>query len=164
MPEPPRNPRPTGPAPHTPRPPLRQTLRAVPASALAAVAIGGAIGATARYGLTTALPSAPGSFNYATFLANTTGGLLIGALMVIVTEAAPGTTLARPFLGVGVLGGFTTFSTYLLDIGHAANADATLLAVLYAFTTLAAALLTAALGMYATRRLLKRGRRDSETT
>lgn len=133
-------------------------LRAVSVPALCAVSLGGAIGALARYGLTVALPTAPGAFNFATFTANTIGGLLIGALMVVVTEAAPGLRMLRPFFGVGILGGFTTFSTYIVDIGRAADAGATLLAVVYAFATMAAALLAAAFGMYATRRALVRRR------
>lgn len=150
------------PQPPHPRPPLRDALRAIPATALTAVAIGGALGALARYGLTVAFPTEPGTFDFATFLANTVGGLLIGALMIIVTEVAPGLRLVRPFLGVGVLGGFTTFSTYIIDIGRAASAGAALLAVTYAFTTIAAALLAAATGMYATRRIV-RTRRGNET-
>ncbi|MFC3493024.1 fluoride efflux transporter FluC [Glycomyces rhizosphaerae] len=140
------------------RPPLRQMLRAVSVPALVAVSLGGAIGALARYGLTVAFPTSPGSFDLATFIANTVGGLLIGALMVVVTEVAPGLRMIRPFFGVGILGGFTTFSTYIVDIGHAANAGTTLLAVVYAFATMAAALLAAALGMYATRRAVARSR------
>jgi CrcB protein len=150
------------PPPSHPRPPLRDALRGIPATALTAVAIGGALGALARYGLTAAFPTEPGTFALATFLANISGGLLIGALMIIVTDVAPGLRLIRPFLGVGVLGGFTTFSTYIIDIGRAANAGATLLAVTYAFTTIAAALLAAAIGMYATRRIV-RARRGNET-
>jgi CrcB protein len=140
------------------RPPLRRTLRGISVSALAAVAVGGAIGALARYGLTVAFPAEPGEFDLATFLANTVGGLLIGILMVVVTEVAPGLRMIRPFVGVGMLGGFTTFSTYIVDIGRAANAGATLLAVVYAFATLAAALLAAAFGMWATRQAVARGR------
>ncbi|GAA2126927.1 fluoride efflux transporter FluC [Glycomyces algeriensis] len=140
------------------RPPLRQALRSVSVPALAAVAAGGAIGALARYGLTVAFPAAPGAFPVATFTANTVGGLLIGALMITVTEVAPGLGRIRPFVGVGILGGFTTFSTYILDIGRTASAGATALAVVYAFTTIAAALLAAAVAMYATRRLLVRRR------
>lgn len=135
---------------------LSHVLRATPASALAAVSLGGALGALARYGLTVAFPSDAGSFDLATFTANAVGGLLIGILMVVVTDIAPGTRLVRPFLGAGVLGGFTTFSTYIVDIGRAANAGQTFLAVAYAFLTMAAALLAAAAGMYATRRLLVR--------
>lgn len=134
-------------------------LRAVSVPALCAVAVGGAIGALARYGLTVAFPTSPGSFDLATFIANIVGGLLIGVLMVIVTEVAPGISMIRPFFGIGILGGFTTFSTYIVDIGRAANAGATLLAVVYAFATMTAALLAAALGMYATRRALVRSRR-----
>ncbi len=133
-------------------------LRAVSRPALAAVAAGGAIGALARYGLGVAFPASPGSFDLGTFIANTVGGLLIGILMITVTEVAPGLSMIRPFVGVGILGGFTTFSTYIVDIGRAANAGATALAVVYAFATMAAALLAAAAGMYATRRLLVRGR------
>jgi CrcB protein len=125
---------------------------------MAAVAVGGALGAMARYGLTVVFPSAPGAFDVATFLANVSGGLLIGALMIVVTEVAPGLRLVRPFLGVGVLGGFTTFSTYIIDIGQAVDAGATILAVTYAFATLTAALLAAATGMVATRRLVRRRR------
>lgn len=137
---------------------MRDALRAVSIPVLAAVAVGGAIGALARYGLTVAFPADPGGFNLATFTANTLGGLLIGVLMVTITEVAPGLGAIRPFAAVGVLGGFTTFSTYILDIGRAADAGATALAVVYAFTTIFAALLAAALGMYATRRLLVRRR------
>jgi CrcB protein len=123
---------------------------------MAAVAVGGALGAMARYGLTVALPSAPGEFDLATFLANVLGGLLIGALMIVVTEVAPGLRLVRPFLGVGVLGGFTTFSTFIIDIGQAVDAGRAILAVAYAFATMAGALLAAATGMVATRRLVRR--------
>lgn len=133
-------------------------FRSVSRPALAAVAAGGAIGALARYGLTVAFPTEPGAFDLATFIANTVGGLLIGILMIVVTEVAPGLSMIRPFVGVGILGGFTTFSTYIVDIGRAANAGAIALAVVYAFATMAAALGAAALGMYATRRLLLRSR------
>ncbi|THV40540.1 fluoride efflux transporter FluC [Glycomyces buryatensis] len=142
-----------------PRPPVGHVLRATPVSALVAVSAGGAIGALGRYGLTRAFPSDPSEFDLATFTANAAGGLLIGVLMVVVTEVAPGGRLVRPFLGVGVLGGFTTFSTYIVDIGRAANAGDTALAVAYAFATMAVALLTAAAGMYGTRRVLLRSNR-----
>ncbi|HEU5129739.1 MAG TPA: CrcB family protein [Glycomyces sp.] len=137
---------------------LSAVLRSTPASALAAVALGGALGALARHGLTLAFPHEPGSFDLATFTANAVGGLLIGVLMVVVTEVAPGAARLRPFLGVGVLGGFTTFSTYVVGIGAAVNAGAAALALVYAFATVAAALLAAALGMRAARLLLVRER------
>ena len=71
---------------------------------VAAVSVGGVVGALARYGLTYAWPSL-----WTTFAINVAGCLLIGVLMVFVAGAHH---LVRPFLGVGVLGGFTTFSAY----------------------------------------------------
>ncbi|HEV7652777.1 MAG TPA: CrcB family protein [Actinophytocola sp.] len=83
---------------------------------LGVVALGGGLGALARYGLTVLLPTPPGGFPWATFLVNVLGCLLIGVLMVPVTEVHAAHRLVRPFLGVGVLGGFTTFSTYALEV------------------------------------------------
>lgn len=137
---------------------MNPVLHAAPGSALASIALGGAIGALARHGLTVALPHEAGSFDTATFLANLVGSLLIGVFMVTVTEVAPHSERLRPFLGIGVLGGFTTFSTYIVGIGQAANAGAALLALVFTFATVAAALLAAAFGMYATRRFLVRRR------
>jgi CrcB protein len=82
---------------------------------VAAVSLGGALGAVARYGLTVALPTAPDQWPWATFVTNLTGCLAIGALMVIVVELTAPHRLVRPFLGPGLLGGFTTFSTYALE-------------------------------------------------
>ncbi|MEU4444599.1 CrcB family protein [Actinosynnema sp. NPDC050801] len=74
---------------------------------LTAVALGGGIGGVARYGLA-AVVHGP----WGTLLINVVGCALIGVLMVLVPRLHP---LARPFLGIGVLGGFTTFSGYALD-------------------------------------------------
>lgn len=74
---------------------------------LAAVALGGGLGGVARYGLSASVHGPWG-----TLLVNVLGCGLIGVLMVLVPRLHP---LARPFLGVGVLGGFTTFSGYALD-------------------------------------------------
>nr|WP_246024019.1 CrcB family protein [Nocardia yunnanensis] len=83
---------------------------------LVVIALGGALGALARYGLARLWPTPPGGFPWATFLTNVLGCFLIGVLMVLVTELWSAHPLVRPFLGVGVLGGFTTFSTYANDI------------------------------------------------
>ncbi|MGW4895629.1 fluoride efflux transporter CrcB [Kitasatospora sp. NPDC004240] len=83
---------------------------------VAVVAAGGAIGAVARYGAGLLRPEAPGAFPWTTFAVNAVGCALIGVLLVAVTEGRPAHPLVRPFLGTGVLGGFTTFSTYAVDI------------------------------------------------
>ena len=81
---------------------------------LAPIAAGGALGSLARWGLAVLLPHG-GDFPWATFTANVSGCLLIGVLMAFVLGPWSHTRYLRPFLGVGVLGGYTTFSTYELE-------------------------------------------------
>ena len=81
------------------------------------VALGGAIGASARHGLGLAMLRffGPG-FPVGTLLANVLGGLLMGLLMGWLLKTAPeNANNIRLFAGVGVLGGFTTFSAFSLD-------------------------------------------------
>jgi fluoride exporter len=80
------------------------------------IAAGGAAGSVARWAVARALPTADGGFPWATFAVNVAGGLALGALMVLVVDLWRPHRFVRPFLGVGALGGFTTFSTYVLDV------------------------------------------------
>lgn len=99
---------------------------------LAVIAAGGALGATARFAAETALPQgSPAAFPWATLLVNVLGCLLIGVLMWFVLEAWGERRYARPFLGVGVLGGFTTFSTYAAESRGLLVAGSWASAVLY---------------------------------
>jgi CrcB protein len=118
---------------------------------LGVISAGGAIGALARYGIGYAFPAAPTGFPWATFVVNVSGCLLIGVLMVLVTEVWTGRPLVRPFLGVGVLGGFTTFSTYAVDIQRLVNGGAAVTALGYLSATVAAALAAVYLGVTLTR-------------
>ncbi|MPY77482.1 MAG: fluoride efflux transporter CrcB [Actinophytocola sp.] len=120
-----------------------------------AVAAGGAIGSLARYGLAVALPATPGEFPWATLLANVGGCLLIGALMAALTEAGRPHRLLRPFFGIGVLGGFTTLSTYVVEVIDAGAAGAPGVVVLYGVGTVVAALLAVAMGLILTRAALR---------
>lgn len=101
---------------------------------LAVIAAGGVLGAEGRYGLSVLLPHTAGGWPWATLLTNASGCLLIGVLMVVITELVTPHRLLRPFLGVGLLGGYTTFSTYsvemvqLLGSGHPGRALAYLVA------------------------------------
>lgn len=83
---------------------------------LGVIALGGGLGGLARHGLDRAAPALPGHFPWATFTANVLGCALIGVLMVLITEVWSAHRLLRPFLGVGLLGGFTTFSTYAVQV------------------------------------------------
>ena len=104
-------------------------------SLLATVAAGGAIGAAARYGAGQAWPTDAGrAFPVTTMVVNVVGCGLIGVLMVLLGEMRRPHRLLRPLVGTGVLGGFTTFSTYAVDLqrllagGHAWTAAAYLVA------------------------------------
>ena len=82
---------------------------------LAVIGAGGVVGSEARYALSQGLPHQGGSFPWSTLLTNVIGCFLLGILMVAVVEVWAPHRFARPFVGVGVLGGFTTFSTFGLD-------------------------------------------------
>jgi CrcB protein len=118
---------------------------------LAAVAVGGALGSTARYGLGLAWPASPTGFDWPTFTANAVGCGLLGVLMVLVTEVRAGHPLLRPFLGTGVLGGFTTFSTYAVGVTTLLQAGRPALAAGYLVGTVTGALAATWLGIAATR-------------
>ncbi len=111
---------------------------------LAIISVGGVAGALARYGLTAAFPHTTEEFAWATFGINASGCLLIGVLMVLVTDVWPTRRLLRPFLGTGVLGGYTTFSTHIVDIQQLLAAGAARTALAY----LAGTLLTALAAVY----------------
>lgn len=112
---------------------------------LAAVACGGALGAAARHAVTLAVApgdaAGAGRAPWATLTVNVTGCLLLGALMVLVLERGGVHRLLRPFLGVGVLGGFTTFSAYAVDAHQLLAAGRGSVALVYLVGTLVTALL-----------------------
>ncbi|GAB6897509.1 fluoride efflux transporter CrcB [Kineosporia succinea] len=116
---------------------------------LAVIAAGGVIGAEARYGLTRVVPASPGGVPWAVLVINVTGGFFMGVLMARLARSASPHPLVRPFLGVGILGGFTTFSTYSTDTFHLIDADRPLAAVGYVTLTLVGALLAVVLGEWA---------------
>jgi CrcB protein len=136
----------------------RAELRGARWAVLGAISVGGALGASARYGFGVAFPAGPTGFPWATFGVNVLGCLLIGVLMVCVTHLWPARRLVRPFLGVGVLGGFTTFSTYVVEIQHLLDAGAAGTALAYLAGTVAVAVPATWLGIAATRWLLQRFR------
>lgn len=115
------------------------------------VAVGGALGSLARWGLAETLPHASDRVPWSTLTANVVGAFLLGALMVVVLEVGRPGRYLRPFLGVGVLGGFTTFSTYMLDTRTLLAAGEPLRAGGYLFGTLLAGLVAVWLGVVAAR-------------
>ena len=81
-----------------------------------AVALGGAIGAMGRYGLNAlVLHYSSWRFPLGTLLANIIGSALIGIMFVLILERGILPPIWREFFMIGVLGAFTTFSTFSLD-------------------------------------------------
>ncbi|MEU3734579.1 CrcB family protein [Streptomyces sp. NPDC033538] len=109
-------------APNTESATVRPAWR-VQAPVVVAVSLGGGTGAAARYAASLWWPTRTGGFPWTTFWVNVAGCAVIGVLMVAVTEVWAVHRLVRPFLGTGVLGGFTTFSTYAVDLRHLFTAD-----------------------------------------
>lgn len=142
--------RPHPPAPPSARrpPPWRGQGRAV-----AAVAVGGGAGAAARYGASLLWPTAPGAFPWTTLAVNVTGCAVIGMFLAVLEEGGAARPLLRPFFATGVLGGFTTFSTYAMDVTQLLDGgDRAAAGLLYLVLTPVLALAAAWAGSLAVRR------------
>ncbi|MFF1869257.1 fluoride efflux transporter CrcB [Kitasatospora herbaricolor] len=125
--------------------------------AVGVVAVGGALGASARYGAGLWWPTGGAEqFPWTTLLVNVAGCAVIGVFLVAVTEGRPVHPLVRPFFGTGVLGGFTTFSTYAVDIHRLFDEGRPGAAVAYLGLTLLAALGAVGAAAGLTRWLIRR--------
>ena len=82
---------------------------------LAAVFVGGAIGALARAALSTVVIRDPASWPWPTFIVNIVGAVLVGYFTTRLLERLPVSSYRRPLLGTGFCGGLTTFSTMQLE-------------------------------------------------
>jgi CrcB protein len=89
-----------------------------------AVFVGGAIGTVSRYELDARHPVAPGHFPWVTLLINLSGSFAIGLLVPLVDRITPRAPLARPLLIVGLLGGWTTYSTLAVEAALLAKGGA----------------------------------------
>jgi len=114
--------------------------------------LGGAIGAGFRYhvGLIALRLAGPG-FPWGTWIVNLAGGLLMGLLAGTLGRQADGGEQLRLFLGVGVLGGFTTFSAFSLETYNMLVRGEGLLAGAYAVSSFAGSVLMLTLGVWLAR-------------
>jgi CrcB protein len=117
-------------------------------------ALGGALGALARWGLAEALPHSPGGWPWATLLVNLLGCLLIGIVLAVLLARFPRSAWLRPFLAVGVLGGFTTYSTFAVDVVRLAEAGRLAVATGYLLTSVLGGVLAVLAGLVAARAVL----------
>jgi len=99
---------------------------------LMAVASGGALGAVLRYSVTSFVGQWAGhGFPWGTLTVNIVGSFVLGALIEIMALQWSPCEAVRAFIVVGVLGAFTTFSTFSLDIQTLIARDQMMLAVVY---------------------------------
>jgi CrcB protein len=115
---------------------------------LAAIFLGGAVGALLRAVLVEAIPPTAGAWPWATFLVNVAGAALLGYWFTTL----PHTSYRRPLLTTGFCGALTTFSTVQLELVEMIDAGRPALAVLYLATSVAAGLAGAQLATAAARR------------
>jgi CrcB protein len=115
-------------------------------------ALGGALGALARWAVAEPLPS-PAGWPWATLLVNLTGCFLLGALLAVLALRSPEPSWARPFLGVGVLGGYTTYSAFAVEVVGLFDDGALALAVGYVLLSTLGGVAAVAVGALSARRV-----------
>ena len=119
---------------------------------LAAIGVGGALGTLARYVCERVVVADPAGIPWATLSVNVIGSFVLGVVVTLVSERWPGDRFLRPLVAVGFCGGFTTFSTFAVEVdqrvrhGHAGSASAYLAASLLAGIGAALAGITLARG------------------
>jgi CrcB protein len=118
---------------------------------LAAIYLGGVAGALIRVGLAEVATTGPGQWPWATFAANLAGALLLGYFFALFRDH-PEESLHHPFLGTGVCGTLTTFSTLQLELYEMVDGGYLGLAAAYCAVTIAAGYVLVRLGIGLERR------------
>lgn len=122
---------------------------------LAWIALGGILGSLARFVISILWnPDPVGGFPAGTLIINIAGCLAIGMIVPVLAGHAREERL-RPFLVTGVLGGFTTFSAFALEVGVMLDSGALGLASAYTALTLVLGLIAVSMGVRLTRRLAR---------
>ncbi len=123
------------------------------------VAAGGAVGATVRALLESTFPAQPGAWPWTTFWINVVGSFLLGALLETLVRTGPdegARRAARLGAGTGVLGGFTTYSTFVVEVERLASDGHLGLGAAYAVVSVVVGIAAAAAGFAVTASVLRR--------
>lgn len=126
---------------------------------LALVVLGGAAGTSVRWELGRVYPVGGGAFPWTTFWINVTGSLLLGLLLESLARSGPDVGWRRALrvgVGTGVMGGFTTYSTFMVESDLLIRGGRTALAAGYVAGSVAAGVAAALVGVLAARALVRR--------
>jgi CrcB protein len=123
-----------------------------PAGVLVAIGTGGMLGALVRYAILRGWPVASGKFPWSTLVINVSGSLLLGVVVTLVIERWPPTRYVRPFFGIGVCGGYTTWATFMTEAALLVRDHRPGLAVTYVALSLGAGLAATYAGIVLARR------------
>lgn len=129
---------------------------------VAAVALGGALGTPARYGISQAVHITPGTFPWGTFWTNVSGSFALGFVLALLLERFPPSRYLRPFVATGFLGAFTTYSTFAVETDLLVKNGHVGVATAYALGSLAAGFLAVWIGIVLVRAVPERRRRSRD--
>ncbi len=113
------------------------------------VAAGATAGTLLRASIELVFPHAPGEWPWATFVINVVGSFALGALIEALALSGPDTgrrRMLRLGVGTGMIGGFTTYSTFVVEIDQLATAGAVSMSVVYALVSVVLGVVAAAIG------------------
>jgi fluoride exporter len=122
---------------------------------VASLAVGGSLGAISRYAISLASPTVTGRFPWGTFAINVSGSFVLGFLLIVLTEQFPLGRLARPVIGTGFIGAYTTFSTFMVEAVLLVRAGDPALALAYLGASLVVGLVAVFVGMVSARGVLR---------
>jgi CrcB protein len=120
----------------------------------AVIAVGGVLGSWIRWRLSVWFPVASGAFPTTTLAINLVGSALIGVVLVLFLDRQPPRLLTHSFVGTGILGAFTTFSTFTVESAELLRQSKPLTAFAYVIVSVGGGVLVAVMSMHLTRRIV----------
>ena len=133
--------------------PPRRGRRADP-TVLVLIAFGGVAGTAVRYGIGRIAPPVAGAFPWSTFVINVTGSFVLGGFLAWLSVRRPDDRHLRPLVAIGFLGGYTTFSTAMVESALLVKDGPAAIAFGYLAVGLVTAVVAVAAGVTTTRRVL----------